>query len=1287
MSQVIAERFEILREAGAGGMSTVFQALDRASGRHVALKMLDLKAGDFAGRFQREAKALSELQHPGIVAYVDHGTTKHGQRYLAMEWLDGEDLAARITRAGLTIAESLQIGRAVAEAVGFAHARGLVHRDLKPSNLFLVDGRIDRVKLLDFGVVRVDDGGDMTRTGARVGTPAYMSPEQARGDQNLTPSADVFALGCVLYQCLTGRKPFTAEDPLALIAKIMLADPPPPAELHREIPAPVDALVMKMLSKDPALRPADGAAAAAALAALPIDPGQPGLGDVTVVPSSLTGAERRLVCVVMLRGVRSPNTVEKLRERAAELGARLDRISGDGTLVATMQLPGAATDLAAQAARLALALHDLAPGALVALATGRAVMMAGRLPVGEAIDRAARLLRTQFDDEKTQPIAVDAKSGGVVRIDETTAGLLDPRFVVGGDEGGMRLDGTREVGDTTRTLLGRPTPCVGREAELASIEALYVAAVDEGEARAVLVTAPAGVGKSRLRYELWRRLGPRDPAPIMLIGRGDPVRAGAPFGLLADAIRRAAGVKDDDTPQLKHARVRARLSRHLQAEALERAAEFVGELAGTPRTDGASVQLQAARLDPQLMGDQMRRAVCDWLSVECVAQPLVLVLEDLHWGDRPTVAMIDAVLRALTDRPLLVLALARPEVHQLFPSLWSERGVHEIRLHELSRKAAEKLVLKVLGDRPPSDVARLVDRAHGNAFYLEELIRAESEGRGAALPETVLAMTQARLESMEPDARQVLRAASVFGEVFWQSAVMALLGEKTVDVAGWLQTLERREVLSRRTESRFSGESELVFRHGLVREAAYAMLTDADRRIGHLLAADWLELAGETSAKVLAEHFERGGRPERASGWYRRAAEQALRANDFASVIECAEQGIRCGASGEALGTLKLLESEARGWRAEWPAAEAAGVDALKWLPSGSDAWFGAAGEVGWAAGSLGHREQHAEVARALEKRLDAVEPNEAALHSLARVAMQALYLGESELGERLYARLEKHIQKTDVTPSIAARFYAAQASQALFEGNPARFLELARAAVRAFAETGDLRSVCQKMGSSGYAQLEVGDYEAAVSTLERVLKDSERMGLSNIAATARQNLGLALARVGRLDEARKVEAAAMEAFRRSSNRRMESASRYYLALILSLAGELDLAEREARAAVEQASADPPLPPIQAEGNSILAQILLRRGRSDEAYRAARAAHDLLEQMGGIDGGEGTIRLVWAEALEAVGEREAARAAIAQARDKLAAVAARISDEDLRKSFLERVPDHARTLELAGRWL
>jgi hypothetical protein len=1301
--ELVAERFEIVREAGAGGMSTVYQAHDRIDGRLVALKMLEGRALDFADRFTREAKALAELTHPGIVGYIAHGDTVDGKRYLAMEWLEGEDLSERLQRTGLTLKETLTLLRNVAESVGFAHARGIVHRDVKPSNLFLPGGFIERVKLLDFGVARVAEStSDLTRTGARVGTPAYMSPEQARGESQLGPTADVFALGCVFYQCLTGRKPFTAEDPLALVAKILLADPAPPSEVEPLVPPAVDALCMRMLAKNPADRPVDGTTLARELASLEAEITGSGVAaPATIGPSTLTGHERRLLCVVMVRGVRSPPTVEQIRSIAEGIGARCERLS-DGTIVITLSHSSgksrAATDLAAEAARAALAVRRVAPGARIALATGRAVMHSGRLPVGEAIDRVARLLRVEYDDEATfitndqPPRERPHVSLPSVRLDDVTAGLLDARFDVGGDENGLSLRGERELPDATRRLLGRPTPCVGRDAELAAIEAVYSAAVNDGEARAVLVTAPAGVGKSRLRYELTHRLTTRDSAPTLLTGRGDPVRAGAPFAILADAIRRIAGVQDDDDLSVKRSKLRARLSRYVAHDELPRISEFVGELAGVPFPDEDSVPLRAARSDAMLMGDQMRRAFSDWLEAECHAQPVVLVLEDLHWGDPPTVNIVDAALRALRDRPFLVLALARPEVHDQFPGLWAERGIHEVRLNELSRKASERLVRSVLGaDAPAADVARLVERAAGNAFYLEELIRAQSEGRGAELPETVLAMTQARLEAMEPDARHVLRAASVFGEVFWSGAVTALLGEHTVDVSGWLDALSKREVITRRGEGRFRGAQEYVFRHALVREAAYAMLTDVDRRTGHKLAAGWLELQGETEAIVLAEHLERGNEPERALVWYRRAAEQALAANDFDATVERAQRAKRCGANGEMLGGLLLIEAEARGWRAEWALALTAATEALRWLPDGSDAWFAAAGEAGWAAGVLGNREEHADVAVLLETQLglssSSEVPTQPELTALTRIAMQSLYIGNAELAERLYARLAKVAAWVADRPSMAARIYSAQSSMALFQGNAARSLMLARAAADNFAKMGDLRNVCMKNGSTGYALLELGDFAASVETLRTVLAQAERMGLSNIAATARQNLGLALGRSDQFDEARTVETAAMEAFRASKNRRMEAASRYYLAHILQLAGELETAEREARAAVAQAQEDPPLPPIEAEGTAFLAQILLARGRPEEARQAAAAAKKLLDDMGGIDGGEGLIRLVWAEALHATGDLEGARAAIASARDWLLGMADKIDDAAIRQIFLERVPDNARTLALAATWV
>src|SRR5579871_4829348 len=174
---LVAERFEILELAGAGGMGAVYRALDRQSGDEVALKVMVAANQAQADRFGREAEVLAELSHAAIVRYVAHGRSGLGQLYLAMEWLDGEDLATRLGRRGLSVEETVQLGARVADALSIAHERGVIHRDVKPANLFLPLGRIDEVKVLDFGVARLRDV-RATGTGIVVGTPGYTAPEQ-----------------------------------------------------------------------------------------------------------------------------------------------------------------------------------------------------------------------------------------------------------------------------------------------------------------------------------------------------------------------------------------------------------------------------------------------------------------------------------------------------------------------------------------------------------------------------------------------------------------------------------------------------------------------------------------------------------------------------------------------------------------------------------------------------------------------------------------------------------------------------------------------------------------------------------------------------------------------------------------------------------------------------------------------------------------------------------------------------------------------------------------------------
>ena len=231
----LTDDIRILRAVGRGGMGVVYEA--QQDSQRVAVKVLrrDIARGA-AERFDREVRILSLLEHPGIVGYRGHGTAAGGASFLVMEWLEGEDLAARLTRGVLSVDETTSVVDQLCSALSAAHHHGLVHRDIKPSNIFFSaaeDGG-EVVKVLDFGVAKVPDaladgGLDPTRTGALLGTPCYMSPEQAQGRKDIDARADVWAVGVVAFECLTGERPFEANALGPLIAKIMTAPVDHPA--------------------------------------------------------------------------------------------------------------------------------------------------------------------------------------------------------------------------------------------------------------------------------------------------------------------------------------------------------------------------------------------------------------------------------------------------------------------------------------------------------------------------------------------------------------------------------------------------------------------------------------------------------------------------------------------------------------------------------------------------------------------------------------------------------------------------------------------------------------------------------------------------------------------------------------------------------------------------------------------------------------------------------------------------------------------------------------------------
>jgi eukaryotic-like serine/threonine-protein kinase len=255
---VLDDRYDVVRPLGSGGMGEVYLARDRVLGRDVALKVLRKQyAGDevFAERFKREAMSAASLSHPNIIQVYDRGETEEGASYIAMEYVPGGTLKERISREGpLEAADAAGLGAQVAEALGTAHDRGMVHRDIKPQNVLL--GARGGAKVADFGIARAGSSATISRTGSVMGTAGYMSPEQALG-KPATSKSDLYSLGVVLYEALTGELPYTADNPIAVSMKHVNEPLRPPIELNPRIPRGMNAIVTKLLTKDPEDRYAD----------------------------------------------------------------------------------------------------------------------------------------------------------------------------------------------------------------------------------------------------------------------------------------------------------------------------------------------------------------------------------------------------------------------------------------------------------------------------------------------------------------------------------------------------------------------------------------------------------------------------------------------------------------------------------------------------------------------------------------------------------------------------------------------------------------------------------------------------------------------------------------------------------------------------------------------------------------------------------------------------------------------------------------------------------------------
>ncbi|HEX2573972.1 MAG TPA: TOMM system kinase/cyclase fusion protein [Polyangia bacterium] len=947
LPSIIAGRYQVLGELGRGGFGRVYRVQHLRTGETLALKVL-LKHVDAdptaIERFQREARAPALIRSEHVVRITDADVAPElgDAPFLVMELLEGVDLQHYLARHGkLPPADVIEILRQIARPLDKAHAVGIIHRDLKPANVYLHRGESGViVKLLDFGISKMSsaalleaDAITMTATGAALGTPLYMPPEQALGRQDIGPAADLWSTGMLAFTLLVGRPYFAARA----IGELMLAilhDPlVPPSQQAPELPATFDAWFARSCDRDPAQRWSSAAEQVEALATalgvpastptslslslpLPTESAQ----DTPPAPRSTSSkqysgsldarrgitreGERRQITVLYLSLRPTLETAEEVDPEElvevlhtckaaceplfATLGAPLTRASGDGILAYfgypvaygddARRAVSAGLKLVEEVAALAARLHHerrVSIVARVSVHTGLVAIHEGTPEGSSIIGQAIEVPRGL---EHLVPANAVVMSGATERL---VRGRFDYRpLVAPGQIPAFRVLGPHS-GPLIDSRPASPVPLVGRDTELAILQERWEEAQSR-QGQVVLVLGEAGMGKSSLLRAFRRRLeATSGPGPgRWLECHGSSLYQHTALQPLIDLLQRALGSAAAETSDERRARLAQLVERaHLPADA----EPLLARLLSLP-------QRAPLNLSPQRQKQKTYEALLGWLHAQAAEQPLCLVIEDLHWADPSTLELLGALIVQSAASRLLLVLTAHPE----FTVPWRTHAhLTTINLPRLPQRRVETLIHAVTGGKslPRELLAELIDKTDGVPLFIEELTRAVLESGQLrdtgeryvldsplptfTIPPTLRDSLSARLDRLGP-AKLTAQLAAVVGREFDRELLAAITpGDESV-LEQDLQRLVESDLAYRKAPT----GTTYAFKHNLIHEAAYDSLLKPTRRQAHQRLAEVLterhpQLA-EAQPELLAHHHAAAGQPSQAVPLYLAAGRRAL---------------------------------------------------------------------------------------------------------------------------------------------------------------------------------------------------------------------------------------------------------------------------------------------------------------------------------------------------------------------------------------------------------------------------